>query len=243
MTRDSKDVITHYRDPDVVDGYQEDRYGGAVGQWFLRFEQSAFKAMVVDLGEVHTVLDIGTGTGKLRSSMSTNCFIGLDSSLRMLGISQKMWGEVPHVLADSVQLPFLGDSIDLVIASRVLLHVEKWSQMITEACRVARRAVLLDYPTRPSVAALEPAVWRWTRGRNAPPVHRIFTQSEIDDVFRSVGFECTNTRKGYLLPYRFHRILRAPVLSTRIEAAFRAIGLTERLGSPVFALYRPCQDL
>jgi SAM-dependent methyltransferase len=238
MSTDSREVIRHYRDPGVVDRYQEDRYGGSVGQWFLTFEQSVFRRMAENLGKIGTVLDIGTGTGKLRSSLPADSFVGLDSSLRMLRISRQVWGEVPHVMADSLELPFLSSSVDLVVASRVLMHVPQWSQMIGEACRIVRRAVLIDYPSHPSVAALEPGLWRWTRGRNAPPVHRIFTQSEIDEAFEGAGFECTNARKGYLLPYRLHRLLRSPRLSARIEDAFDRIGLTKRYGSPTFALYQ-----
>jgi SAM-dependent methyltransferase len=239
MQTDSPDMISYYRDTNVVTEYHEGRYGGAVGRWFLESEQVAFRAMAADLGDIHMVLDIGTGTGKLRPSLRTDSFVGLDSSLHMLGVSRKMWGEVPHVLGDSIKLPFLSDSIDLVVASRVLMHVPNWSQMIAEACRVATRAVLLDYPTRPSVAAMEPSMWRWTRGRNAPPVHRIFAQSEVDEAFGSAGFECTNTRKGYLLPYRLHRILRSSMFSARMEGTFSRIGLTKRYGSPTFALYQP----
>ncbi len=43
-------------------------------------------------------------------------------------------------------LPFADRSFDLVVSFRLLPHVDEWSDLIAELCRVADKAVIVDYP-------------------------------------------------------------------------------------------------
>ncbi len=234
----NKDKIPdYYRNPAVADAFHKDRYGGATGAWFIEMERAIFAEFAAGYSSNASMLDLGTGSGKLFSAVKPRFIVGLDCSLPMLIVSRNAGILSPLVLGDSCALPFPDNSFDLVMASRLLLHVPSWEAMVSECCRVARSAVLIDFPIRPSLAALEPRIWRLVRGPEAPPPHRIFSLSEVVSTFRSCGFYCSKKDRGLILPYRLHRLLRWPRLSRLLESGARAVGLTSLLGSPASALF------
>jgi hypothetical protein len=101
-------------------------------------------------------------------------------------------------------------------------------------CRVARYAVIVDYPAVASVNvwarrlfALKKAVETDTRP------YRCFTRQELLDVFAAQGFTRPVFRPQFALPMVAHRQLGVAGLSRTVEGAARALGVTGRFGSPV----------
>jgi len=238
----NRNITSYYSDPEVAKAFDTDRYGGPVGKWVNDLEKQMFSALGVKMQKASKVLDIGSGTGKLDEVAKSSLFVGLDRSLPMLLVGKRSM-ETPHplILGDAQRLPFVNNAFDLVLASRLLLHLPNWQSMISESCRVARSAVILDFPTSPSLAALEPNFWSSLRGSSAPPPHRIFTPGQVRDAFEISGFTCEEMHKGLILPYRFHRCLGNPRLSRVLEGIARRTRLTSLFGSPSFALFAPRQ--
>lgn len=105
-----------------------------------------------DALELHgdeVVLDIGGGTGSLAEYMSKNCRVVhvLDESRGMLSRIK----ENPKVIAiqgDALNMPFDGNSMDIVIMSDVLHHIENQSRLIQEVSRVLKQGgklLILDF--------------------------------------------------------------------------------------------------
>jgi len=236
----NRSITSYYSDPEVAKAFNTDRYGGAAGKWVIDLEKQLFSALGVKAGKLSRVLDIGSGTGKLSAVAKSSLLVGLDRRLPMLLVSRKSM-ETPHplILGDAQRLPFVNNSFDLVLASRLLLHLPDWQSMVSESCRVARIAVLLDFPTSPSLAALEPRFWSSLRGSSALPPHKIFTFGQVRNAFEISGFTCEELHKGLLLPYRFHRRLGKPRLSQFLEGIAKKTRLTSLFGSPSFALFAP----
>src|SRR6185295_6018585 len=100
--------------------------------------------------------------------------------------------------------------------------------------RLARREVLVDYPTLRSVNALSAATFglkKQVEGDTRP--FRVFRDREVTDVLARQGFAVSGRRGQFLLPMALHRALRLAPLSRALEGAARACGLTRALGSPV----------
>ena len=57
------------------------------------------------------------------------------------------------------KLPVADRSFDLVIAVRLISHVPEWRRLIAELCRVARQAVVIDYPSKSGLNALTPLLF------------------------------------------------------------------------------------
>ncbi len=236
MDRRERSVTSHYSDPRVARDYHRDRYGGPIGEYFFQEETRRLLALVQMVGHGVLVVDVGAGTGKLSSSKEG--FVAVDRSLAMLRELRLRAPRVPLVVADAQALPFRTRSVALTTASRVLMHVPEWRSMVREACRVSRDGVVIDFPVRASLAGLEPRLW-WLVRRDPHPPHRVFSLGEVRRAFEDNGFRLLACTRGFVLPYRLHRLLGIPWLSRACEGILRAVGLAHLFGSPAFAAFVP----
>ena len=102
--------------------------------------------------------------------------------------------------------------------------------------RVARSAVVLDYPSRRSVNRFAAALFELKRRVEAEArPFALFSPDEVADAFRENGFHITDSRPQFLLPMALHRGMRSAAASRLLEAPARALGLTRWMGSPVIA--------
>ena len=79
-------------------------------------------------------------------------------------------GRVRFQAADLLRLPFGARAFDVALAFRLLPHVARWRELVAELCRVASRAVIVDYPTRRSINAVAAPLFgaeEARRGRHA----------------------------------------------------------------------------
>lgn len=149
-----------------------------------------------------TLLDVGTGTGDIPRAVAraahrhgvTVTAIGLDRSPLAARIAATTG--LPTVVSDGGSLPLASRSVDFVIASQVLHHLEpdvavRW---IRELDRVARRAVVIADLRRTRVAMA--AVWLVSFPLGLHPVtrrdavlslRRGYTGAELDAILRSAG--------------------------------------------------------
>lgn len=63
-----------------------------------------------------------------------------------------------------LDLPFPDNSFDVTISYRFLDRVNNWQQFGQELARVAKKAVIIDYPTVRSVNAIAPYLFKLKQG-------------------------------------------------------------------------------
>ena len=56
-------------------------------------------------------------------------------------------------------LPVADRSFDLVAAVRLVSHVDDWPRLLGEMCRVARRTVVIDHPSKFALNAFTPMLF------------------------------------------------------------------------------------
>ena len=56
-------------------------------------------------------------------------------------------------------LPVADRSFDAVVAVRLFAHVPDWPRLVAEMCRVARHAIVIDYPSKSGLNALTPLLF------------------------------------------------------------------------------------
>jgi ubiquinone/menaquinone biosynthesis C-methylase UbiE len=133
-----------------------------------------------------------------------------------------------------LQLPYPDQSFEIVISFRLLPHVSQWRRLLSELARVARRAVILDYPEIASVNYIAPSLFRFKKrleGNTRP--FTCFRERQLLDAFQPSGFERSARYAEFFLPMVLHRKLNHPGWSAGVEKLFRGVGLTDRFGSPV----------
>jgi hypothetical protein len=143
-------------------------------------------------------------------------------------------GRVRFEAVELLRLPFPDRSFDVALSYRLLPHLTRWPELVRELCRVARRAVLVDYPTRRSLNALAEPLFGLKKGveRNTRPF-TVFHDVEIEAAFAAHGFRPTARRPEFFWPMALHRALGVALVSRALEGLTGTLGLRRRLGSPV----------
>ena len=87
-----------------------------------------------------TVLDVGCGDGSLAQGI-----VALRRDIRIQGVevTRRAQTYIPVTLFDGRHLPFTTEQFDVVLFADVLHHTEHAEQLVKEAARVARRAIVI----------------------------------------------------------------------------------------------------
>jgi 2-polyprenyl-3-methyl-5-hydroxy-6-metoxy-1,4-benzoquinol methylase len=213
------------------------RFASAVGDWFLRVQEHATLQMLPP-GDGATILDVGGGHGQL-----TDAFWRQGYGVTVLGSAESCRQRIQHLLDDRrctfhvgnlLELPYPDRAFDVVVSYRLLPHVTQWQALVAELTRVARRMVVVDYPTLYSFNLMTPLLFRLKKrveGNTRP--YTLFKEQDLVTVFRTHRFQPTQRYAEFFLPMALHRILKAPKLSSVAEQLCRVCGLSPLFGSPV----------
>jgi hypothetical protein len=105
---------------------------------------------------------------------------------------------------------------------------------VTELCRLARRSVIVDYPTQRSVNAVSGATFGMKkRVEGDTRSFAVFRDDDVENAFAATGFPAVVRRPQFFFPMALHRGLGRAGLSRALEGGAAALGLTRLLGSPV----------
>jgi SAM-dependent methyltransferase len=228
--------------PDVVtasDDYAR-RFAGPVGAWLLAVQAARALELLepwaggsaVDVGGGHAQLApalVGRGWDVTVTGSAPSCRARLDRLLPA--------GSFRFERCDLAPLPFAERAFDVALAFRLLTHLEDWEGLVGELCRVARHAVLLEYPDRRSVNLVAGPLFgakRAVEGDTRP--FRAFSRRQVAGALRRHGFRVAALRPELFLPLALHRAAGSAALSRAAERLSAGLGLTRAFGSPVLVL-------
>ena len=213
------------------------RFAGATGAWILAVQERLTLLMLAE-SRKQTILDVGGGHGQLALPL---CRLGYD--VTVLGSAESCrrriaeavdGGQCRFVTGNVVNLPFPDHAFDVAMSFRLLTHCDAWQTLIGELCRVARRSVIVEYPTNEGVNAIAPAMFAAKKKLEGNTrTWRPVRHAEIETEFRRHGFETERRAPQFFLPLVLHRVLHCQPLSAVVEGLCRGLGLTRRWGSPV----------
>lgn len=227
-----------YPDVETASDDYASRFSGSVGQFMLSVQERLVVDLLQDFPDRNagTLLDVGGGHAQLAAPLVTRGFevtvVGSDSACghRLAAQSQP----ARFVVGDLLALPFADRAFDAVVSVRLLSHMDDWAAQLRELCRVARRCVIVDYPTHLSANIVSRATFGMKRAveRNTR-TFRTFWPSELESVAAGAGFASAGIRKQFAIPMAAHRAVGSAGLSRGCERLLDAIGATTLLGSPV----------
>lgn len=230
---------TYYADPTNAQSFDARRFGGPIGDLVAKGQADVLADM---LGPVdgRRIIDVGTGTGRgafLLASAGASV-TGIDASEQMLAIARERAREaglaVDFVVGDAHAIDFGDRSFDVAVSLRVLMHTPRWRQCIRELCRVARRAVVLDYPAAASTALVQSIARKLLHplGLSSEP-YRVFVDGQIRRELESHGFRITAVHRQFVLPIAVHKAIGSRRFTQLSEEWLARVGLLPLLGSPV----------
>jgi len=213
------------------------RFSGSVGKYFLEVQSDLTLDLIHDL-PCATVLDVGGGHGQLTMPLVNN---GYDVTItgsadicreRLDKYCKK--GAFTYLTCDSLNLPFADNHFDIVMAFRLLPHVDQWQKLIHEMCRVAGQAVIFDYPDKRSANILYDLLFDLKKNMEGNTrTYTLFTRKEVGDELAVSNFTVSRFSPEFFMPMVVHRKLKNPVVSKTLEGVFRGVGFTRLLGSPI----------
>ena len=238
LTRDAAPASPR-ETPDVETASEEyaRRFAGEVGRYFLDVQAATVLellapwpgARVLEVGGGHAQLAgplVERGYGVTVTGSEEVCRQRLDRSLAP--------GAFDFEVCDAARLPFPDRSFDVVVAVRLLTHLDGWRAALAEMCRVARRAVIVDYPDTRSFNKLYGALFAWKKAvEGNTRTFRSFQPREVIAECARHGFGRPETRRQFFVPMVVHRKLGRAGASRAMERASVFLGLTRALGSPV----------
>ena len=226
-------------DADVVtssDAYAR-RFAGAVGGYFLERQADAVLGLLRPWPGA-SVLDVGGGHGQV-----TGPLLAAGYAVSVLGSAPECEARVRRftgagaarfLAGDLLQPPLAEQSFDVVLALRLLAHVHRVPAMVATLARLARAAVVLDYPTRRSVNAVAGPLFGLKQGVEGDTrPFRVFSDRELEAEFAAHGFRPTGREPQFLLPMALYRAAGSAGLARAVENTAQALRLTRVLGSPV----------
>jgi SAM-dependent methyltransferase len=241
---------TVYAEPATARRFDQTRFGSPIGHLVAAREASVFSRFAGPVAG-RTVLDVGTGTGRIALLLSTAgaSVTGVDASEEMLKVAREraavQQAAVHFVTGDAHALAFPDRSFDIVVSSRVLMHTPRWQVCVDEWCRVARERVVIDYPSARSLAVLQ-SLWRRANhalGGGERQPYRAFFDRELAARFQRNGFQIRATHRHFVLPIGLYRLFGSPRLAELSEDALRRLGFSRMFASPVTVLAERCSPL
>ena len=161
--------------PGNVSGNTYDKYASK-NPIEKRMMEGFFTALdrMLDGLEPEVVVEIGAGEGRITERLverfPTATVVGLD--LPDTNLAEE-WDEieVPMFFGDATRMPFVDDSIDLVVGLEVLEHVPQPERALADIARVCRGTAILSVPREPIWRAGNMARGRYLRDWGNTPGH------------------------------------------------------------------------
>ncbi len=173
-------------DKGIVDSY-ESWYVGK-GRRADRLEKKVLSELLGHIGGTGTLLEVGCGTThftRFFESLGLRC-VGFDLSPLMINVARKLW-DGPLVRGDSVHLPFVDNSFDMVAFVTCLEFMPRPVQVLEEAFRIGRRGIIIGLMNRYGVSTIRRTVQVWF-GKNPFYKHaHFYSLGEIRKLLRNAA--------------------------------------------------------
>lgn len=214
------------------------RFIGGVGRWFVATQSRITLGLLRSLPAGASILDVGGGHAQIAPALIEAGYeVTVVGSDPVCAEKLEPWIAQGRCRFEAVNLrafPYPDRSFDAVVCLRLLPHSVSWTGLIGELCRVARRSVVVDYPSLRSANILAGRLFKLKRKVELNTRGFImFTPGEIHTAFADRGFNVREERPQYLLPMVLHRWTDQVGLSKVAETPGRLLGLTRWFGSPV----------
>jgi SAM-dependent methyltransferase len=237
MTADEiADIGSSQADLDASTDRYANRFRGKSGTWLLSCQATALRKLVgADRGA--SVLDVGGGHGQIAAPLLDDGHAVTVHASSDAALGQVRRLDHPDLALSTgplLPLPFPDRGFAIVTSFRIMAHIGDWRRYLGELARVARQAVIVDFPIPSGANALEPLLFGLKK-RLEGDTRRFDTirKADVRNTLKAAGFPHTSEIGQFVLPIVLHRKLGMPRLSSVLERACAGVGLASTVGTPV----------
>lgn len=204
----SFDKRRFYQRKDVVDHYDQWRFGSPGGRFVDDLERGLMLELLRDLPADARILDLPCGTGRLLQSLRNSGFknlLGGDTSQAMLEKSAVACPSAELRPMDAFHTELSEGACQAICSLRFLFHIEGLEELFREYHRILSPGGILVFDTI-----------RWTPRGLVPPVDRALGgrlfchgDAEVTRELEKSGFKVLKTQRALALPSLAYRFLPA----------------------------------
>lgn len=221
--------------PDIETASREyaKRFSGEWGKYLLN-RQEKLVAECLPEAQQQTLLSVGGGHAQLadlytRSGIDFTVYGSEGASVELL----KPY-DIQYQSGNILEFPYDDSAFDVVVAIRLLTHLDDWPKLIEEMCRVSVGQIIIEYPSIRSLNCISPMLFRLKKQIETDTrTFRLFNDSEIKAELARHGYQVEFRRGQFIFPLVAHRMLKSHWLLRRFESLFAWLGLSGLFGSPV----------
>ena len=213
------------------------RFSGEIGKYFLDV-QTRITLDLLKLWPNAKVLDVGGGHAQIAAPLVNAGYnvtiVGSDKSCRARLDKFLKQEDFEFLSCNLLDLPFENNRFDVVVAFRLLTHEKNWEVQISELCRVAKFAVIVDYPDIRSFNIFYNLFFSLKKKLEGNTrTYRNFSRKIIIDEFRKNNFINAVVKPEFFLPMVVHRTVKNIFILKKVEKLFNISGITKLFGSPI----------
>lgn len=213
------------------------RFSGPAGEFFIARQTEITLSLLKDFPGA-SVLDVGGGHAQLAVPLTKAGYkvtvTGSDDCCRKRLDQQLSPGSFEYLTCDSLALPFENESFDVVLAFRLLPHVDRWQELLAEMCRVAKKTLILDYPDRRSTNILYEQLFAMKKKMEGNTrTFTLFNREQIRQEMERNQFMVPVFKPEFFFPMVIHRKVKNKSISNALETTAKLTGMTNLFGSPI----------
>lgn len=235
---------TETPDIETASADYKQRFAGAVGAFFLETQARQVLSDLQSFGPGPLkILELGGGHGQLTAYLLTlghqvavqgsspQCFQNI------MPLAQEFPTQLSFVSSSLWQIPAADQAFDVIIAVRLLAHVEKRQELLAEMSRLARIGLILDFPSKSALNFFSPLLFCFKRkieGNTRP--YFSYSKAEMSADLFKCNFKTEQATGQFFFPMGLHRAMKCAFLSRVLEGLASILQLKSRFGSPVILL-------
>ena len=188
------DPTNHYKDVDVAERYDQERFSGLPGRVFNALERRALRRAFASTSRSLTIMDLPCGTGRLAETLLAEGFqvVGVDISAAMLAVAQRKlqrFGPGFRTRVGDVRDLARAEkgSYDVALCARVLMHfpLEQQIDFLRSVATLARGTVVFSQSLSTPYQRMR-RQFKKLLG-NPPPAMYPITETQLKSLLKGAG--------------------------------------------------------
>lgn len=221
--------------PDIASSTDDyaGRFAGPVGAWMLGVQTAAIMEHLQPWPRA-SVLDVGGGHAQVTPPLMAAghdvvALVSTDGAGERL---RRLQPDANLLVGDINQPPLPDRSVDVAVSVRMMAHVIDWKAFVAQLCRVADKAVIIDFAVASGANAFSSALFALKK-KFEGNTREFASQARQDvvDCFAEHGFAVDAQIGQFVVPMVVHRKLKSPGISGALEGLCRPV--SGRFGNPV----------